>query len=627
MPAASLLLFAAVFDAQLTRWVVWVGLVLLTVVLLLLIRTKWGQSQPLGKCVVLSLLAHLLIAIYFSTVNIVTSAVGSPDGRGVQVALVDRDSDEANIGQDPGEPAPWESFAEQAPQEALADVPDLAPQAAAETVPELAEPERMTPVDLPEPAISKPAQLPVADEAAPPAIAEGNDAPPLESVVKDATPIEAPKEDTPAAAPVPPPEPEESASGADGASNTAASPEAAGGAGKASDGTGEAKAATETPPLAPVAGRPGGTGTAQAVPEILKLRTGDHGGMARGLGATQQSEAAVNAALKWLAANQSSGGRWDPRHTGAGSGQAQDGTYRLGAGATADTGITGLALLAFLAAGNTHLQGDYRINVQHGLEYLLSQQAADGNLGASQNVYERMYCHAMATCAISEAYAMSRDERLKNYVRRAIGFTLSAQDRTTGGWRYRPGDPGDTSQLGWQVMALKSGQLAGLDIPDGTRSGIERFLKSVALGRSSGLACYQSIKPVATRSMTAEALVCRQFLGLVDKPAALTEASTFLLEEAPGAGTTNYYYWYYGTLALFQTQGDAWQRWNNAMQKTLISSQRTDGALAGSWDPDPVWGGCGGRAYSTALGTLCLEVYYRFLPLYVEAAGRGGRVK
>ena len=294
---------------------------------------------------------------------------------------------------------------------------------------------------------------------------------------------------------------------------------------------------------------------------------------------------------------------------------------------TADTGLTGLALLAFLAAGNTHLQGEHQLNVRRGLEYLLSVQEADGNLGATRNMYERMYCHAMATCALSEAYAMSRDRRLRAGVRRAIEYTLNSQDLTTGGWRYRPGDPGDTSQLGWQVMALKSAQLGGFDIPDATRSGIQRFLKSVTLGRSSGLACYQPVRPVPTRSMTAEALVCRQFLSLGTTPASLAETSQYLLEEVPGAGTPNFYYWYYATLALYQTGGEPWRQWNDALQKTLIASQRTKGELAGSWDPDPVWGRCGGRVYSTALGALCLEVYYRFLPLYVEAAGREPRAK
>ena len=127
--------------------------------------------------------------------------------------------------------------------------------------------------------------------------------------------------------------------------------------------------------------------------------------------------------------------------------------------------------------------------------------------------------------------------------------------------------------------------------------------------------------------MTAEALVCRQFLEIPDTPASLGEASEELLKELPGTGVTNHYYWYYGTLSLYQLQGEAWRQWNDALQRSLLNSQRTDGTLAGSWDPDPVWGGCGGRVYSTSLSTLCLEVYYRFLPLYVGAVEGKTRTK
>ena len=100
-----------------------------------------------------------------------------------------------------------------------------------------------------------------------------------------------------------------------------------------------------------------------------------------------------------------------------------------------------------------------------------------------------------------------------------------------------------------------------------------------------------------------------------------------MLAELPGRREPNFYYWYYGTLAMYQLQGERWKRWNEALQNTLVGSQRTEGPLAGSWDPDPVWGTCGGRAYSTALGTLCLEVYYRYLPFYIEAASRGQKPK
>ena len=123
--------------------------------------------------------------------------------------------------------------------------------------------------------------------------------------------------------------------------------------------------------------------------------------------------------------------------------------------------------------------------------------------------------------------------------------------------------------------------------------------------------------------MTAEALFCRQLLGAPVSRDMAREASQFLLGELPGERRANLYYWYYATLALYQLDGDAWARWNDSLKPVLIGSQRTRGAAAGSWDPDTVWGGYGGRVYTTALATLSLEVYYRYLPLQIHTASRG----
>jgi hypothetical protein len=127
--------------------------------------------------------------------------------------------------------------------------------------------------------------------------------------------------------------------------------------------------------------------------------------------------------------------------------------------------------------------------------------------------------------------------------------------------------------------------------------------------------------------MTAEAIYCRQLLGMSRTNPSSDEAGDFILEELPGQGETNLYYWYYATLATYQLQGDHWQIWNKALQKNLLKTQRSDGDLAGSWDPDPVWGAYGGRAYGTAMSALCLEVYYRYLPLNVEIAKQNGAMK
>jgi hypothetical protein len=354
------------------------------------------------------------------------------------------------------------------------------------------------------------------------------------------------------------------------------------------------------------------------IPGIYKLRVApDRARLAQQQGGTKETEAAVNAALNWLASNQSADGRWDASQFGAGREDKVLGHDRRGAGANADTGMSGLALLAFLGAGHTHRDGQYQETVARGLDFLIRSQASDGNLAGTAELYAAMYCHGMASIALSEAFALTNDQRLERPLRRAINYTLASQHATAGGWRYRPGDrQGDTSQLGWQLMVLRSAKLAGIPIPKQSEEGMIRFLRSVEAGRHGGLASYRAGER-PNRTMTAEAMVCRHFLGLpADEPDAAREAGDFLLEELPGQGRANLYYWYYATMAMHQLQGDYWQTWNRALRKALVESQRIDGRDAGSWDTNTVWGGYGGRVYTTAMGALCLEVYYRFLPLY-----------
>jgi hypothetical protein len=356
-------------------------------------------------------------------------------------------------------------------------------------------------------------------------------------------------------------------------------------------------------------------GDGEPIAEPLRARVvADRLKVAQPFGATPQSEAAVAAALEWLASNQSEDGRWDADLHGAGKETRTLGHDRQGAGARADTGVTGLALLAFLGNGQTHLEGRHREKVQHGLEFLLASQATNGSLAGNAEFFASMYCHGIATLALSEAYALTGDERLLSGLNKALRYTIAAQ-HAGGGWRYQPYDEGDISQFGWQLMALHSAELAGIKIPAETRTRMARFLRAASSGPERGLASYRPGDRVS-RTMTAEALVCRQFLEAENRPATLAEAATYISEERPGDGQTNLYYWYYGTLALFQKQGPEWEAWNKALQHELLYSQRQDGERRGSWDPDPLWGGYGGRVYSTSMAALSLEVYYRYLPVH-----------
>jgi hypothetical protein len=141
-----------------------------------------------------------------------------------------------------------------------------------------------------------------------------------------------------------------------------------------------------------------------------------------------------------------------------------------------------------------------------------------------------------------------------------------------------------------------------------------RFMNSVSAGGHGGLARYRAGEQ-ASRTMTAESLACRYFLNQTAQPAATAEAASFIAQQLPRDGQANFYYWYYATMALYQVKDENWTRWNAALKRQLISRQRNDGSLTGSWDPNTVWGGYGGRVYTTAMATLCLEVYYRYLPL------------
>lgn len=181
------------------------------------------------------------------------------------------------------------------------------------------------------------------------------------------------------------------------------------------------------------------------------------------------------------------------------------------------------------------------------------------------------------------------------------------------------------SMFGWQLMALKSAEIAGFPIPADAKQKMVQFLKDRSLGKKKGLAAYRS-RMQPTPSMTAEALFCKQMLGILRTNPASQEAVEYLLKHPPKRSELNLYYWYYGTLAIYQYGGEPWRVWNESLRDQLIAEQRTSGDEAGSWDPKGPWGPYGGRVYSTALSTLCLEVYYRFLPLY-QTGGRYSQVQ
>lgn len=338
--------------------------------------------------------------------------------------------------------------------------------------------------------------------------------------------------------------------------------------------------------------------------------------MVGGYGGTKASERAVAAALNWLARHQNADGSWNLGEFS----QTCKGNPCTGPGATkADTAATAMALLPFLAAGQTHqTKGPYRQTIQQGIRWLVAHQKQDGDLRGGSN----MYAHGLAAITLCEAFGLSKDSWVGIPAQGAINFIHQAQIPGTGGWHYEPppkGFLGDTSVVGWQLMALKSGKMAGLDVNDAAFEGSQKWLKSVTKSKGGGLFSYNPTSG-ATPTMTAVGLLCTQYLGTTRENPAIQEGMTYLMGNLPLPEQRNSYYWYYGTQVMHNLPGPEWDTWNRQMRRVLIDSQIKEGCAAGSWDPvepspDP-WGEQGGRIMVTSLCCLTLEVYYRYLPLY-----------
>ena len=333
-------------------------------------------------------------------------------------------------------------------------------------------------------------------------------------------------------------------------------------------------------------------------------------------GGTEETEKAVNRGLVWLSQHQNADGSWSLNRFQENCKGKHPTCTGHGAEAS-NSAATGLALLPFLAAGSTHVDGEYAKVVAAGLQWLIDHQKPDGEL-LGPGDRQKMYSQGIAAIALCEAYGMTQDSNFREPAQRALQYIVDAQNKKTGGWRYNPGEAGDTSVVGWQMMALKSGEMAGLEVPVATHDGIRRWLKSVEGNKPVGGQFGYTNRSVSP-AMSAEGLLCLQFLGTSRNDPSMRAGADYLLTQLPDVkqGRTSYY-WYYGTQVMYHMQGGYWQEWNAALRDMVVETQLKDGHMAGTWNPVDGWEKRGGRLYSTSMKLLLLEVYYRHLPLYEQ---------
>lgn len=354
-----------------------------------------------------------------------------------------------------------------------------------------------------------------------------------------------------------------------------------------------------------------------------------------------KTEETVEAGLEFLARAQSPDGSWS-LHDYRGKPATENCRIH------SNTAATGLALLAYLGAAYDHYDDKYQEVVRGGLEWLIAHQDESGDLYVAQDAYSnqsaRLYSHAIAAIALCEAYGMTSDERLKEPAQRAIDFIVAAQHRDFGGWRYSavPGSAGydsDTSVSGWMLMALRSAELAKLNVPKETFTRVEGWLEQAAAPGTRGARYVYDPKAQGadkahgrreSPQMTSIGLLMRMYLGWDRTKPEMVRGADYLAEtlptavENPATAWHGAYYWYYATQVMFHMRGEHWAKWNERLHPLLTGSQREEGPLSGSWDPDgpasDMWGQFGGRIYVTTLNLLSLEVYYRHLPIYEDTA-------
>ncbi|MDP6546306.1 MAG: terpene cyclase/mutase family protein [Phycisphaerae bacterium] len=318
-----------------------------------------------------------------------------------------------------------------------------------------------------------------------------------------------------------------------------------------------------------------------------------------------KAKASVDGALAWLARHQEPDGHWDAK--------------KYGGAANADVGVTGLAVLALMGGGNTTRKGEYRRNVLRGLQALIRMQNKAGLVASKSK--GNLYNHAIATIALCEAYGRARDERVGLAARLSVDFLAKAVN-PDGGWRYTPNcGESDMSVTAWCIQAFKTAKLARIKFDHALYSRSLSYVDSVthdgASSDSSGAVGYmfsqQQSGSDGHPALTAAGVLVRQFSGTGVKSHLLVKGAALMRKQAPSWKSQDFYLWYYATYAMHNMGGENRVWWNRRVRDVLVENQCKTGDNEGSWDYEQAkWGKRAGRVYTTALGALCLEVYYRY---------------
>ena len=291
--------------------------------------------------------------------------------------------------------------------------------------------------------------------------------------------------------------------------------------------------------------------------------------------------------------------------------QNRDGSWSGGSSPGRNAGITGLAVMAFMAHGDQPGRGEFGENLDRGLDFILASVRRDGYIVSGS--VSRMYEHGFATLALAQAYGMTRRQDMGDKLRLATALIQRAQKRADGGWRYDPTPVGDSdiSVTVCQVMALRAARNVGIKVPKEVIDRAVKYVKDSCL--ADGSFCYMlRSRSSGSYALLSSGLNCLYGAGEYDCPElkrALKRFEAQTPRHVSRRGPVSHYYFYaqyYAAQAAFHAGGEYWAAYYPAVCKELVRTQSS----TGSWQSNF------GNAYATAMGCLVLEMPYNYLPIF-----------